>query len=86
MCEDVVSFVFGGSSFSLLLLFFFFVCLPPPRNSPQNRQNKKEQKRVCFLLSVSSGIERWKNTTNYDDQRDRASTRATYAASKATKP
>ena len=52
----------------------------------ENRQNKKEQKRVCFLLSVSSGIERWKNTTNYDDQRDRASTRATYAASKAIKP
>tara|TARA_B110000046_G_C12957086_1_gene382808 strand:- start:658 stop:915 length:258 start_codon:yes stop_codon:yes gene_type:complete len=85
MCEDVLSFVFGGSS---PLVFFrtkiSFVFLP--RNSPQNRQNKKEQKRVCFLLSVSSGIERWKNTTNYDDQRDRASTRATYAASKATKP
>ena len=27
----------------------------------------------------------WKNTTNYDDQLDRASTRATYAASKAIK-
>jgi hypothetical protein len=86
MCEDVVSFVGMGLPSACFLWFFFSSVSPPPRHSPQNRQNKKEQKRVCFLLSVSSGIERWKNTTNYDDQRDRASTRATYAASKATKP
>jgi len=45
MCEDV----WVGLLSRFHSLLFFFVCLPP-RNFPHRRQNKKEQKRVCFLL------------------------------------
>jgi hypothetical protein len=46
---------------------------------------------VCVRILLAAQIinkqkKIWKNTTSYDDLRDRASTRATYAASKAIKP
>ena len=47
-----MSFVFGGSSFSLLLLFFFFVCLPPKKlpskSSKQERAETRLFSSLCF--------------------------------------
>ena len=61
-----------------------FVSFPPP---PQKTLFStalfwRGSARVRVVIII---LRAWKNTTNYDDQLDRASTRATYAASKAIK-
>ena len=82
------------SSFESRLFFSFFspsktfpggfVSFPPP---PQKTLFStalfwRGSARVRVVIII---LRAWKNTTNYDDQLDRASTRATYAASKAIK-
>ena len=74
-------------------LFFFlffpfnislgFVSFPPPHKKLfSTALFWGGSARVCVVIII---LRAWKNTTNYDDQLDRASTRATYAASKAIK-
>tara|TARA_B100001778_G_scaffold291511_1_gene261594 strand:- start:465 stop:758 length:294 start_codon:yes stop_codon:yes gene_type:complete len=60
----------------------FFRFLSPQKTLFSTALFWRGSARVRVVIII---LRAWKNTTNYDDQLDRASTRATYAASKAIK-